>query len=82
MSADPAVRPKTLMKVREVADLFDVDVETVRIWVRDGKLAARRTPGGHLRFRRVAVEALIAGPINEEGLAGAATPSEPYAIHP
>lgn len=74
MRADPAVRPKPLMKVPEVAALFDVDVETVRVWVREGKLSARRTPGGRdLRFRRVDVEALLADPINESGPVGVIT---------
>jgi len=55
------------MKVPEVAALFDVDVETVRVWVREGKLSARRTPGGRdLRFRRVDVEALLTDPAENE----------------
>lgn len=79
VSADSAVRPKPLMKVREVADLFDVDRETVRIWVREGKLAARRTPGGRdFRFRRIDVEALLTdSPQNEKRPAGVAAPDGP-----
>ncbi|MGC5012470.1 helix-turn-helix domain-containing protein [Streptosporangium sp. DT93] len=79
MRVDLVTRPKPLMKVPEVAALFDVDPETVRVWVREGKLAARRTPGGRgLRFRRVDVEALLIDPINENGPALAiAAPDEP-----
>ena len=63
VSADPATRQKPLMKVPEVADLFDVDPETVRVWVREGKLRARRNPGGRtLVFRRADVNALLNDP--------------------
>jgi len=51
------------MRVSEVAALFDVEDETVRVWVRGGKLKAIRTPGGRgLRFRREDVEALLSSP--------------------
>ncbi|MFC3983429.1 helix-turn-helix domain-containing protein [Streptosporangium jomthongense] len=36
------------MRVPEVAELCEVDPETVRVWVREGKLAARRNPGGRV----------------------------------
>lgn len=62
MIVEPAAhQPKPLMKVPEVAALFEVDPETVRVWVRAGKLRARRTPGGRvLVFLRSDVEALLA----------------------
>lgn len=63
MSADPVARqPKPLMRVPEVADLFEVDPETVRVWARTGKLRSRKTPGGGvILFLRSDVEALLQG---------------------
>ncbi|WP_436759287.1 helix-turn-helix domain-containing protein [Streptosporangium sp. V21-05] len=61
MSAAPATRQKLSMKVPEVAELFDVDPETVRVWFREGKLKGRRNPGGRtLVFNRAYVEAIHA----------------------
>lgn len=45
-----------LMRPTEVAELFDVETDTVLDWARAGKLPAVRTPGGHWRFDRAAVE--------------------------
>lgn len=45
MNAGPTTEGR-LMRVSEVAALFDVEDETVRVWVRGGKLKAIRTPGG------------------------------------
>ncbi|WP_371825722.1 helix-turn-helix domain-containing protein [Nonomuraea turcica] len=61
MIVKPADRqPKPLMKVPEVAALFEVDPETVRVWARTGKLRSRRNPGGRvLVFLRADVEALL-----------------------
>jgi excisionase family DNA binding protein len=50
------------MRVPEVADLFEVDRETVRVWARTGKLRSRKTPGGGVfLFLRTDVEALLQG---------------------
>lgn len=43
----------------QVADLFNVTVETVATWANEGKLPCFLTPGGHRRFRRSQVEALL-----------------------
>lgn len=40
------------LSLREAADMLGVHPATVRNWADDGKLPARRTPGGHRRFRR------------------------------
>lgn len=81
MRADRTPRRSPLMKVPDVAELCGVDDETVRVWVRAGKLNARRNPGGHvLVFVRSEVESqlgLLNDPQNGSGPAGAATPSEP-----
>lgn len=37
------------LHLRVVAQRFGVTVNTVRKWIRSGKLAAERTPGGHWR---------------------------------
>ncbi|MFN2636802.1 MAG: helix-turn-helix domain-containing protein [Gemmatimonadaceae bacterium] len=69
------------MKVPEVADLCEVDPETVRVWVREGKLKARRNPGGRvLVFVRSEVESalgLLNAPQNDNEPASAETPDEP-----
>lgn len=46
------------LRLNIVADRFGVSVETVRRWIRAGKLAAERTPGGQLRVTESALEAL------------------------
>jgi len=43
-----------------VADLFRVDAKTVTRWARAGKLASIQTLGGHRRYRRDEVLALLA----------------------
>ena len=50
-----------LLRSHEVAALFDVTERTVINWAASGKLASLRTMGGHLRFRRDEVAALLAG---------------------
>ena len=49
-----------LLTPGEVAAVFGVDQQTVRRWVRTGKLPAIRTPGGTRRYRASDVAALIA----------------------
>lgn len=45
--------------ISEAAALVGVHPDTVRSWVDKGKLVALVTPGGHRRFRRSDVEALL-----------------------
>ena len=55
-------RPKDLddwLTAREVAEMFKVQIATVRNWDRAGRLTAVRTPGGHRRFSRADVDALL-----------------------
>lgn len=49
-----------LLTPAEVADLFRVDAKTVTRWARAGKLASIQTLGGHRRYRRDEVLALLA----------------------
>ncbi len=50
-----------LLKPCEVAKLFRVDAKTVGRWAAAGRLNAVLTPGGHRRFWRSEVRALLAG---------------------
>jgi excisionase family DNA binding protein len=45
----------------EVALLFRVTTKTVTRWAKAGKLASVRTVGGHRRYSRTEVEALLRG---------------------
>jgi excisionase family DNA binding protein len=49
-----------LLTPAEVASLFRVDPRTVVRWWKVGKLTARRTVGGHRRYDRGSVVALLA----------------------
>jgi excisionase family DNA binding protein len=49
-----------LLTPGEVAELFRVGPSTVARWADTGYLASIRTPGGHRRFRRADVDALLA----------------------
>lgn len=50
-----------LMTPAEVAALFRVDPKTVTRWASTGRLGSIKTPGGHRRYRRSEVLALLAG---------------------
>lgn len=45
----------------EVAALFRVDPKTVTRWAVAGRITAIRTPGGHRRFRKSEIRALLGG---------------------
>lgn len=48
-----------LLTPREVAVMFRVDPKTVTRWSAAGRLASIRTPGGHRRYHRAEIEALL-----------------------
>jgi len=56
--AEPPSDP--LLLTHEVAHLFGVGSATVGRWVRERRLPALQTLGGHHRFRRSDIDALIA----------------------
>ena len=58
MAAQPTPH-EHLLTPAQVAALVFVDPKTVSRWAQMGKLPAIRTPGGHRRFRRSDVEALM-----------------------
>ena len=52
--------PDRLLGIREVAELFGVDISTVRRWERAGHLRAVRVgERGHRRFRRQEIQRLM-----------------------
>lgn len=48
-----------LLRPWEVAEIFGVDRRTVARWAREGKIRSVRTVGGHHRYPRSAVDALM-----------------------
>ncbi|MFC5369627.1 BldC family transcriptional regulator [Arcanobacterium bovis] len=50
-----------LMTPAEVAALFRVDPKTVARWANSKKIPSIRTLGGHRRFRREDIEAILNG---------------------
>lgn len=52
-----------LMTPAEVAAAFHVDPKTVTRWAVAGRLRSVRTPGGHRRYFRSEVEALLLGAV-------------------
>lgn len=50
-----------LLKVKEVAERFDVSANTVNRWARRGRIMAIRTPGGEYRIPAEYVQYIAAG---------------------
>jgi excisionase family DNA binding protein len=48
-----------LLKPCELARLLRVDPKTVSRWAQAGRIPSIRTPGGHARFRRSDVDAIL-----------------------
>ena len=48
-----------LLRPREVAEIFGVRPTTIARWAREGRLTPLRTPGGHRRYRRSGIDALL-----------------------
>lgn len=51
-----------LISTRQAAKILGVGTTTIKRWADEGKLISLRTAGGHRRFRRLAVESLVAEP--------------------
>jgi len=58
-----------LLTPGEVAALFRVDPKTVTRWAAAGRLGSIRTPGGHRRFRKSEIKALLEGDTVAEEIA-------------
>lgn len=50
---------EVLLTPAEVARLFRVDPKTVTRWAKAGKIKAIRTLGGHRRYRKSEIQALL-----------------------
>jgi excisionase family DNA binding protein len=50
-----------MLTAAEAADYAGVSVQTIKRAVKAGKIAEMRTPGGHLRFHRSDVDAMLRG---------------------
>ena len=59
MSMQRPTEQEVLLTPAEVASMFRVDPKTVTRWAKAGKLTAIRTLGGHRRYRRSEVQALL-----------------------
>ena len=59
MSMQRPGEQEVLLTPAEVAKMFRVDPKTVTRWAKAGKLTAIRTLGGHRRYRRSEVQALL-----------------------
>jgi excisionase family DNA binding protein len=59
--AAPRPQSEELLTPAEVATMFRVDPKTVTRWAKAGKLTSIRTLGGHRRFRRTQIDALLKG---------------------
>ncbi|MEU0517701.1 BldC family transcriptional regulator [Streptosporangium sp. NPDC006007] len=62
MTSFPVLPPRfeALLTPTEVALMFRVDPKTVTRWAQAGRLTSIRTLGGHRRYRRAEVLALLA----------------------
>jgi excisionase family DNA binding protein len=60
-----------ILTTRQVAELLGVSVKTAQTWVTSGVIEAWKTPGGHRRIRRSAVERLLKNEMSGLSSAGA-----------
>jgi excisionase family DNA binding protein len=54
-----------LLTPGEVASIFKVDAKTVTRWAVTGRISSYRTVGGHRRYEKSEVKALLEGSHNE-----------------
>ncbi|GIF08716.1 hypothetical protein Asi03nite_62540 [Actinoplanes siamensis] len=57
----PDLNEDPLLTPGEVAQIVRVSRKTVTRWANAGRIPVVRTPGGHARFRRSDVDALLNG---------------------
>lgn len=58
---DDVSETKELMTPSEVAAVLRVDAKTVTRWAERGLIRAIKTPGGHNRFYRTDIDAIVNG---------------------
>ena len=44
-----------LLTLKEVADRLQVNIRTLRLWIKDGKISGVKMPNGEWRFREEAL---------------------------
>jgi excisionase family DNA binding protein len=54
---------KELMTPSEVAEVLRVDAKTVTRWAERGLIRSIKTPGGHNRFYRTDIDAIVNGEV-------------------
>ncbi len=59
---DGIKRPRTWLTIGEASQALGVDPDTLRRWSDAGKIAVFQTPGGHRRFRRETIQAMLPRP--------------------
>ena len=59
MTSPPASAPadQTLVRLSQLARFWELHVRTLQLWIREGRLAAIRSPGNHFRVRVADVRA-------------------------
>lgn len=62
MTAETPGAPKPWLTLGQASRLLGVDPDTLRRWSDAGKVDVFTTPGGHRRFRREAIDALLPRP--------------------
>jgi len=62
---DDVSETKELMTPGEVGEALRVDAKTVTRWAERGLIRAIKTPGGHNRFYRTDIEAIVNGEASE-----------------
>ena len=50
---------ENVLSTRQAAELLDVSLRTIQLWVESGALKAWKTPGGHRKISISSVEQLI-----------------------
>ena len=53
---------RTWLALGEASQLLGVDPDTLRRWADSGKIEVLKTPGGHRRFKRSSIEAMLPRP--------------------
>ena len=62
---------KKYLTTFQAAELMSVTPDSVLKWIKSGKLAARRTPGGHYRIERNSIKTLFketGNPVSHESI--------------
>lgn len=56
-----------LLTIREVCELLNVHIDTLRLWDNNGKLLAIKTKGGHRRYKKSQIDEFMQNEVEETG---------------